>query len=121
MVYLSMIHVYNAFSLCQASRFRDYAELTLLKVLEAHRDTEKDVTRSAEECAGVLATHLPPHVCLRVLNPVISNDGPPTLLAAVKMITKVRLLLLFIQYMYMMFSYIGFLNCVVITELHLST
>lgn len=76
-------------SVCQAVRFREYAELTMLKVLEAHKDKEKEVARAADECASILATHLPAHICLRVLNPVIRNDQGPALIAAVKMVTKV--------------------------------
>uniref|UniRef100_A0A914W2I6 TOG domain-containing protein n=1 Tax=Plectus sambesii TaxID=2011161 RepID=A0A914W2I6_9BILA len=83
------LRVLKEICLSQAARFRDYAELTVMRVLEAHKDGEKEVVRSAEECASVLATHLPPHVCLRVLNPVISNEGMPKLLAAIKMITRV--------------------------------
>lgn len=83
------LRVLKEVCLCQAARFRHYAELTVLRVLEAHKDTEKEVVRAAEDCAAVLATHLPPHVCLRVLNPVISNEPIPKLLAAIKMITKV--------------------------------
>ncbi|KRY79872.1 CLIP-associating protein 1 [Trichinella pseudospiralis] len=73
----------------QPQRFQDYAELTILKLLDAHKDTERKVARAAEDCAAVLALHLAPLVCLRVLTPVIVNDQGPALLAAIKMTTKV--------------------------------
>ncbi|XP_003376429.1 putative HEAT repeat-containing domain protein [Trichinella spiralis] len=73
----------------QPQRFQDYAELTILKLLDAHKDPERKVTRAAEDCATVLALHLAPLVCLRVLTPVILNDQGPALLAAIKMTTKV--------------------------------
>ncbi|KRZ79085.1 CLIP-associating protein 1-A [Trichinella papuae] len=73
----------------QPQRFQDYAELTILKLLDAHKDPERKVIRAAEDCAAVLALHLAPLVCLRVLTPVIVNDQGPALLAAIKMTTKV--------------------------------
>ncbi|KRY60019.1 CLIP-associating protein 1 [Trichinella britovi] len=73
----------------QPQRFQDYAELTILKLLDAHKDLERKVTRAAEDCATMLALHLAPLVCLRVLTPVILNDQGPALLAAIKMTTKV--------------------------------
>ncbi|VDO91959.1 unnamed protein product [Soboliphyme baturini] len=75
--------------LSQQDRFRDYAELTILTVLDAHKDKEREVTRAAEDCASVLATHLPTGVCLRVLHSVIRTDSSPALLAAIKMANRV--------------------------------
>ena len=60
-----------------------------MQVLESHKDGKSRVVQSAEKCANVLATHLPPHMCLRLLNPVISNEDIPILVGAIKMITKV--------------------------------
>ncbi|KHJ47953.1 HEAT repeat protein [Trichuris suis] len=73
----------------QPQRIRGYAEVTILKLLDAHKDPEREVARSAEDCATVLATHLPPLVCFRVLIPVIRDNNSPTLLAAIKMATRV--------------------------------
>uniref|UniRef100_A0A5S6QS55 TOG domain-containing protein n=1 Tax=Trichuris muris TaxID=70415 RepID=A0A5S6QS55_TRIMR len=73
----------------QPQRIRGYAEVTILKLLDAHKDPERDVARSAEDCATVLATHLPPLVCFRVLIPVMRDNNSPTLLAAIKMTTRV--------------------------------
>jgi len=72
----------------QAIRFRPYSELTVLRVLEAHRETEKEVLRRAEECASALAGLLPAHICLRVLVPVIVSGDLPRQLGAIKMLTK---------------------------------
>ncbi len=79
-----------ACSQCQAARFRPYAELTLLKVLDAYKDESRDVQRAADECCLTLATHLPPHMSLHTLNPIVKAGEPPMLLPAVKMTTKVR-------------------------------
>lgn len=77
----------------QPSRFKDYTELTILRVLEAHKDTEREVVRSAEECADTLANYLPPETCVRILNPIISTANYPVSLAALKMQNKVLELL----------------------------
>lgn len=82
------LKIYFYFSLSQAPRFRGYAELTILRVVEAHRDDDKEVVRAAEECAAILANHLPPPLCLRILNPIIKSDEPKGSLAAIKMVTK---------------------------------
>jgi hypothetical protein len=63
--------------------------MVVLRVLEAHKDDKHEVVQSAEKCASVLVTHLQPQVCLRVLNPVMSNEDMPKLVGAIKMITKV--------------------------------
>ncbi|XP_052686050.1 CLIP-associating protein 1-like isoform X14 [Crassostrea angulata] len=77
----------------QPSRFKDYTELTILRILEAHKDTEREVVRSAEECADTLANYLPPETCVRILNPIISTANYPVSLAAIKMQNKVLELL----------------------------
>ncbi|XP_055995677.1 CLIP-associating protein 1-like isoform X43 [Ostrea edulis] len=77
----------------QPSRFKDYTELTILRILEAHKDSEREVVRSAEECADTLANYLPPETCVRILNPIISTANYPVNLAAIKMQNKVLELL----------------------------
>ncbi|XP_065941445.1 CLIP-associating protein 1 isoform X4 [Magallana gigas] len=77
----------------QPSRFKDYTELTILRILEAHKDSEREVVRSAEECADTLANYLPPETCVRILNPIISTANYPVSLAAIKMQNKVLELL----------------------------
>ena len=73
----------------QPERFRGYAELTIIKILEAHKDPEKDVIRAAEESAATLANAISPEQCVRVLNPIIQTAEYPVNLAAIKMQTKV--------------------------------
>ncbi|KAJ8334822.1 hypothetical protein SKAU_G00404610 [Synaphobranchus kaupii] len=73
----------------QPSRFKNYAELTIMKVLEAHKDTHKEVVRAAEETAAMLATSIGPEQCLKVLCPIIQTAEYPMNLAAIKMQTKV--------------------------------
>ncbi|XP_077994040.1 CLIP-associating protein 1-like isoform X9 [Glandiceps talaboti] len=73
----------------QPDRFVEYAELTILKVLEAHKDTQKDVLRAAEETTATLANSIPPETCVRVLCPLIQTADFPVNLGAIKMLTKV--------------------------------
>ncbi|XP_054990070.1 CLIP-associating protein 2 isoform X22 [Sorex araneus] len=73
----------------QPARFKNYAELTVMKTLEAHKDPHKEVVRSAEEAASVLATSITPEQCIKVLCPIIQTADYPINLAAIKMQTKV--------------------------------
>ncbi|XP_061111089.1 CLIP-associating protein 2 [Conger conger] len=74
---------------CQPSRFKNYAELTIMKVLEAHKDSHKEVVRAAEETAAMLAASIGPDQCIKVLCPIIQTAEYPMNLAAIKMQTKV--------------------------------
>ncbi|XP_036366144.1 CLIP-associating protein 1-B isoform X16 [Octopus sinensis] len=73
----------------QPTRFKDYAELTILKVLESHKDLIREVVKAAEECAGTLANVIPPEQSIRILNPLIQSSQYPVILAAIKMQNKV--------------------------------
>ncbi|XP_036371629.1 CLIP-associating protein 2 isoform X8 [Megalops cyprinoides] len=73
----------------QPSRFKNYAELTIMKVLEAHKDLHKEVVRAAEETAAMLATSISPDQSIKVLCPIIQTAEYPINLAAIKMQTKV--------------------------------
>ncbi|KAB5558808.1 hypothetical protein PHYPO_G00021450 [Pangasianodon hypophthalmus] len=73
----------------QPARFRNYAELTIMKTLEAHRDSHKEVVRAAEEAASTLASSIHPEQCIKVLCPIIQTADYPIDLAAIKMQTKV--------------------------------
>ncbi|KFZ64913.1 CLIP-associating protein 2, partial [Antrostomus carolinensis] len=73
----------------QPARFKNYAELTIMKTLEAHKDHHKEVVRSAEEAASMLATSISPDQCIKVLCPIIQTADYPINLAAIKMQTKV--------------------------------
>ncbi|XP_059674361.1 CLIP-associating protein 2 isoform X28 [Gavia stellata] len=73
----------------QPARFKNYAELTIMKTLEAHKDPHKEVVRSAEEAASMLATSINPDQCIKVLCPIIQTADYPINLAAIKMQTKV--------------------------------
>ncbi|XP_063308061.1 CLIP-associating protein 2 isoform X26 [Pelobates fuscus] len=73
----------------QPSRFKNYAELTIMKTLEAHKDPHKEVVRAAEEAAATLATSISPDQCIKVLCPIIQTADYPINLAAIKMQTKV--------------------------------
>ena len=100
--------------------FQAFTELIILKVLEAHRDEEKDVSaisksylkiinqrieemfnpdhpdgirqveRAAESCATAMASVLPTEIVVRVLNPIVKTGDFPVNQAAVKMMTKGR-------------------------------
>ncbi|XP_039109656.1 CLIP-associating protein 2 isoform X23 [Hyaena hyaena] len=73
----------------QPARFKNYAELTVMKTLEAHKDPHKEVVRAAEEAASVLATSISPEQCVKVLCPIVQTADYPINLAAIKMQTKV--------------------------------
>ncbi|XP_055749361.1 CLIP-associating protein 2-like isoform X3 [Salvelinus fontinalis] len=73
----------------QPWRFKNYAELTIMKALEAHRDPHKEVARAAEEMAAMLASSISPDQCVKVLSPIIQSADYPINLAAIKMQTRV--------------------------------
>ncbi|XP_078184111.1 CLIP-associating protein 1 isoform X5 [Callithrix jacchus] len=86
----------------QPARFKNYAELTIMKTLEAHKDSHKEhvelilwgnrvfqVVRVAEEAASTLASSIHPEQCIKVLCPIIQTADYPINLAAIKMQTKV--------------------------------
>ncbi|XP_075465976.1 CLIP-associating protein 1 isoform X21 [Ascaphus truei] len=73
----------------QPARFKNYAELTIMKTLEAHKDSHKEVVRAAEETASTLASSIHPEQCIKVLCPIIQTADYPINLAAIKMQTKV--------------------------------
>uniref|UniRef100_A0A3B3Q7R7 Cytoplasmic linker associated protein 1 n=1 Tax=Paramormyrops kingsleyae TaxID=1676925 RepID=A0A3B3Q7R7_9TELE len=73
----------------QPARFKNYAELTIMKTLEAHKDSHKEVVRAAEETASTLAGSIHPEQCTKVLCPIVQTADYPINLAAIKMQTKV--------------------------------
>jgi len=68
--------------------FHGFTELVILKVLQAHKDQEKDVVRAAEACAATMAGVLPTEMVVRVLNPIVKTGDFPVNQAAIKMLTK---------------------------------
>ncbi|RVE57781.1 hypothetical protein OJAV_G00202770 [Oryzias javanicus] len=73
----------------QPTRFKNYAELTIMKTLEAHKDSHKEVVRAAEEAASTLAGSIHAEQCIKVLCPIVQTADYPINLAAIKMETKV--------------------------------
>ncbi|VDN13775.1 unnamed protein product [Dibothriocephalus latus] len=73
----------------QGELIREYACLTVMKILEACKDSDKAVVRSAEECAQTVARYLPEELCLRLLTTVILDTRTELNLPAVKMQTQV--------------------------------
>uniref|UniRef100_A0A9J8CLA0 Cytoplasmic linker associated protein 1 n=1 Tax=Cyprinus carpio carpio TaxID=630221 RepID=A0A9J8CLA0_CYPCA len=73
----------------QPERFKNYAELTIMKTLEAHKDCHKEVVRAAEETASTLAGSIHSEQCIKVLCPIVQTADYPINLAAIKMQTKV--------------------------------
>nr|XP_043874418.1 CLIP-associating protein 1a isoform X16 [Solea senegalensis] len=73
----------------QPARFKNYAELTIMKTLESHKDSHKEVVRAAEEAAATLAGSIHPEQCIKVLCPIVQTADYPINLAAIKMQTKV--------------------------------
>ncbi|KAI1290181.1 CLIP-associating protein 1 [Halotydeus destructor] len=72
----------------QTKFFKNYVELIILRILEASKDSEKEVQRASEVCAATAAAVLPPEQCARVLKSVIVTAELPMNLAAIKMLTK---------------------------------
>ncbi|XP_051797598.1 CLIP-associating protein 1-like isoform X13 [Acanthochromis polyacanthus] len=72
----------------QPARFKNYAELTIMKTLEAHKDSHKEVVRAAEEAASTLAGSAQPEQCIKVLCPIVQTADYPINLAAIKMQTR---------------------------------
>uniref|UniRef100_A0A3B3Z476 TOG domain-containing protein n=1 Tax=Poecilia mexicana TaxID=48701 RepID=A0A3B3Z476_9TELE len=72
----------------QPARFKNYAELTIMKTLEAHKDSHKEVVRAAEEAASALAGSIHPEQCIKVLCPIVQTTDYPVNLAAIKMQTR---------------------------------
>ncbi|XP_061780119.1 CLIP-associating protein 1-B-like isoform X4 [Nerophis lumbriciformis] len=72
----------------QPGRFKNYAELTIMKMLEGHKDSHKEVVRAAEEAASTLAGSIHPEQCIKVLCPIVQTADYPINLAAIKMQTK---------------------------------
>ena len=73
--------------------FQSYVELTIHRILDASRDCEKEVINASEATASVAAAVLPPEQTLNVLKSIItSNDGQISI-AAIKMLTKVCLII----------------------------
>uniref|UniRef100_A0A8C7KMV0 Cytoplasmic linker associated protein 1 n=1 Tax=Oncorhynchus kisutch TaxID=8019 RepID=A0A8C7KMV0_ONCKI len=73
----------------QPARFKNYAELTIMKTLELHKDSHKEVVRAAEESASTLAGSIHPEQCIKVLCPIVQTADYPINLASIKMQTKV--------------------------------
>ncbi|XP_042188150.1 CLIP-associating protein 2 isoform X15 [Callorhinchus milii] len=73
----------------QPERFKNYAELTIIRTLEAHKDPHKEVVRAAEEAASAMASSINPEQCIKVLCPIIQTAECPINLAAIKMQTKI--------------------------------
>lgn len=69
----------------KANLFHEFAHLFVMKILDACRDEEKSVVRSAEDCARTVAQCLPPDLCFSVLTPLIDDQQLQINLPAVKM------------------------------------
>ncbi|XP_023608692.1 CLIP-associating protein 2 isoform X11 [Myotis lucifugus] len=84
------IALYELMKLTQEESFSvwdEHFKTILLLLLETLGD--KEVVRSAEEAASVLATSISPEQCIKVLCPIIQTADYPINLAAIKMQTKV--------------------------------
>lgn len=72
------------------SFFLEYNELTILRILEASKDSEKEVQRASEMAAATAAAVLPADQCLRILKPIITLRESQMNQAAIKMLSKVN-------------------------------
>ncbi|KAK3736138.1 hypothetical protein QZH41_015538 [Actinostola sp. cb2023] len=71
--------------------FHEVSGTTISKILQAHKDPQKEIVRQAEEAAATVAKSLLPEDCMKVLGPIIRDSDFPVSLAAIKMLTKVRM------------------------------
>jgi CLIP-associating protein 1/2 len=83
------LRVLREFLKHQQHRFQPFAEITILKTLEAHKDPSKEVVRAAEELTLSVLQAIPHKHCLQVLCPVISAGEFPVNQTAIKMVTKI--------------------------------
>lgn len=89
MVRMDALIVFRSILKRQSALFKDYAELTILKICEAHKDPSKHVQRAAEECALVIPTAINPEQALPILNNIIQTAAFPVHWAAIKMQVEV--------------------------------
>lgn len=77
----------------QTRHFANDVEAVVLKLLTAHKDTEREVLRAADETLSVLAAHIDPIKCVNILQPIMAQDDngeeQAILLAAIKLFTKI--------------------------------
>uniref|UniRef100_A0A1I7X6M3 Clip-associating protein 1 n=1 Tax=Heterorhabditis bacteriophora TaxID=37862 RepID=A0A1I7X6M3_HETBA len=75
--------------LAQPARLYDLAEMTVFKVLDSVTDEENlQVIHVADECLKTLAIHLPLHIVIRALNPIIAQLSDPRVGPSLKMLTR---------------------------------
>ncbi|XP_041372233.1 CLIP-associating protein 1-like isoform X7 [Gigantopelta aegis] len=65
--------------------FKEYAELTILRILKAHKDPVYEVKWAAEACGEEVARAIASEQCMRILNPIGQTSSFPVNLAAIKM------------------------------------
>ncbi|XP_063716425.1 CLIP-associating protein 2-like isoform X3 [Symsagittifera roscoffensis] len=84
-----VLRVLKEFLKYQQHRFQKYSEITILKTLDAHKDSHKDVVRASEELTYSVVNAIEHTRCLQVLCPVVSAGDFPINQTAVKMLTKI--------------------------------
>ncbi|XP_074598509.1 CLIP-associating protein 1-A-like isoform X2 [Brevipalpus obovatus] len=72
----------------QPSYFGDYIELTVLNILNASKDPDREVQRVAELAAATAAIDLPADQCLKILKSAINSEDPSMSQSAIKMMSK---------------------------------
>nr|CAB3231466.1 CLIP-associating protein 2 [Phallusia mammillata] len=70
-----------------SNRFKSFAEITIIHVLEAHKDDTNKVVKAAEETASALCSTLPPILCVKVLSPLTTSVGSEGTHACLRMLT----------------------------------
>lgn len=71
------------------SSFDEFIEPTLLRLLEAAKDAEKDVVKAAEETANFAVSNFDACKCFLLLKPYINSSESALSIASIKMLTKV--------------------------------
>ncbi|KAK6182722.1 hypothetical protein SNE40_010342 [Patella caerulea] len=73
----------------ESHRFEEYAELTIFRILEAHKDSAKEVVKASEECSNTLAKSMATKQTMKILISIIESAKFPVNMAAIKMQAKV--------------------------------
>ncbi|XP_078482581.1 CLIP-associating protein 1-B isoform X8 [Ciona intestinalis] len=71
-----------------AHRFKNFTEITVIHIIESHKDGTKQVVRAAEEAANALCCAVPPILCVKVLSPLTRSNNNESTQACLKILTN---------------------------------
>uniref|UniRef100_H2Z9Q0 TOG domain-containing protein n=1 Tax=Ciona savignyi TaxID=51511 RepID=H2Z9Q0_CIOSA len=71
-----------------AHRFKNFTEITIIHIIESHRDGTNEMLRAAEEASNALCCAVPPILCVKVLSPLTKSSSVESTQACLKMLTN---------------------------------